>query len=74
MASLNGLEVDGKQWVAQPAPVFPPEVLKLLLTRPEERNHVISVLSRLLQNLKDDPIKDSEISNLAAATYNLVSF
>ncbi|KAF3456753.1 hypothetical protein FNV43_RR01407 [Rhamnella rubrinervis] len=58
--SLNGLKVDGKKWIAQPAPVFPPEMLKLLWTQPEERKHVISVLRRLLQNLKDDSIEGNE--------------
>ncbi|KAH7522072.1 hypothetical protein FEM48_Zijuj07G0098900 [Ziziphus jujuba var. spinosa] len=48
-------ELDIKQWIAQPAPVYPPEVLELLWTQPTERKHVIFVLHRLLQNLKDSP-------------------
>lgn len=65
MSRLNGMEVDGHRWTAQPAPIFPPEVLQVLWSKPDERIHVKSVLRRLLQNI-ELPV---EISNLATKYY-----
>ncbi|VVA16114.1 PREDICTED: RNA-binding (RRM/RBD/RNP motifs) family [Prunus dulcis] len=64
--SLNGMEVDGNRWLARPAPVFPPEVLQVLWSRPDERIHVISVLRRLLQNTE---LISPEITFLANKYY-----
>ncbi|XP_016647919.1 PREDICTED: uncharacterized protein LOC103324204 isoform X1 [Prunus mume] len=64
--SLNGMEVDGNRWLAQPAPVFPHEVLQVLWSRPDERIHVISVLRRLLQNTE---LISPEITFLANKYY-----
>ncbi|KAL6292258.1 hypothetical protein ACE6H2_000400 [Prunus campanulata] len=64
--SLNGMEVDGNRWLACPAPVFPPEVLQVLWSRPDERIHVISVLRRLLQNTE---LISPEITFLANKYY-----
>ncbi|PQQ17244.1 uncharacterized protein Pyn_34166 [Prunus yedoensis var. nudiflora] len=64
--SLNGMEVDGNRWLAHPAPVFPPEVLQVLWSRPDERIHVISVLRRLLQNTE---LISPEITFLANKYY-----
>ncbi|GFY81705.1 hypothetical protein Acr_01g0015130 [Actinidia rufa] len=37
---LNGLKVDDSQWIAQPAPVFPAEVLHVLWSHPNERSGI----------------------------------
>ncbi|KAL6189440.1 hypothetical protein ACLB2K_040829 [Fragaria x ananassa] len=58
---LNGMEVHGHRVIAQPATVFPPAVLQVLWSKPDERIHVKSVLRRLFQNT-DLPV---ELSNLA---------
>ncbi|OMO69016.1 Nucleotide-binding, alpha-beta plait [Corchorus capsularis] len=60
---LNGLEVNKSRWLAQPAPVFPPEVLCALWNRPEERRHVYSVMCNLLRQL-GEPIITTEFSDL----------
>lgn len=53
MHSLNGMEVAGQRWVAQPAPVFPPEVIQALWGHPEERRQVIAAVYRLVQSIGD---------------------
>ncbi|KAM5553201.1 hypothetical protein ABKV19_025429 [Rosa sericea] len=58
---LNGMEVDGDRLIAQPAPIFPPPILQVLWSKPDERIHVKSVFHRLLQN-SELPV---ELSNLA---------
>lgn len=55
------MEVHGHRVIAQPATVFPPAVLQVLWSKPDERIHVKSVLRRLFQNT-DLPV---ELSNLA---------
>lgn len=67
-ASLNGMVVDGHRWIAQPAPVFPPEVLQILWSRPDERKHVIAAIRSLLQNLRG-PIDTIEVTDLTARYY-----
>ncbi|KAJ7979838.1 RNA-binding (RRM/RBD/RNP motifs) family protein [Quillaja saponaria] len=49
---LNGLKVDGNQLVAQPAPVFPPEILRVLWTRPDERRNLISIRNSIVKILR----------------------
>ncbi|XP_059448799.1 uncharacterized protein LOC132179986 isoform X3 [Corylus avellana] len=66
--SLNGKVVDGHQWVAQPAPVFPPEVLQALWSQPDGRKHVIAAIHSLLQNL-GGPIDMVELTDLTARYY-----
>ncbi|XVF28577.1 hypothetical protein REPUB_Repub15cG0042000 [Reevesia pubescens] len=68
---LNGIEVDKKRWLVQPAPIFPPEVLKALWSRPEERRHVNAVIYNLLRKLeKPIPTTDlSQLTDLAAKYY-----
>lgn len=61
--SLNGIEVDENRWLAQPAPVFPVEILRALWSRPEERGHVSCVIYRLLREL-EEPISATELSRL----------
>lgn len=62
---LNGMEVASHRWIAQPAPIFPPEVLQVLWSKPDERIYVKSVLRRLLQDI-ELPV---EIRNLATKYY-----
>ncbi|KAM4127382.1 hypothetical protein ACJW30_02G085900 [Castanea mollissima] len=45
--SLNGMEVDGHRLIARPAPVFPPEILQALWSRPNERRHVLAVMTAM---------------------------
>lgn len=61
LSRLNGMKVNGHRLIAQPAPIFPPAVLQALWSKPDERNHVKSVLRRLLLNT-ELPV---ELSNLA---------
>ncbi|KAF9673577.1 hypothetical protein SADUNF_Sadunf10G0038700 [Salix dunnii] len=63
--SLNGLDVDGSRWVAQPAPIFPPIILQALWNHPDERRHVITLMQHLLNKL-GHPMDTSELKNLAA--------
>lgn len=67
-ASLNGMVVDDHRWVAQPAPVFPPEVLQVLWSQPDERKHVIAAIRSLLLNL-GGPIDMIEVNDLTARYY-----
>ncbi|KAA3480863.1 Polyadenylate-binding 1-A [Gossypium australe] len=61
--NLNGIEVDENRWLAQPAPIFPVEILRALWSRPEERRHVNCVIYRLLREL-EEPISATELSRL----------
>ncbi|KAM1172147.1 hypothetical protein ACFXTH_022410 [Malus domestica] len=63
--SLNGLRFEGHQLIAQPAPVFPPEVLQALWSQPDERIQVQSVLRRLIR----DAELNVEITNIATKVY-----
>lgn len=65
VSSLNGLRFEGHQLIAQPAPVFPPEVLQALWSQPDERIHVQSVLRRLIR----DAELNVEITNVATKVY-----
>lgn len=48
---LNGIEVDGQQLVAKPAPIYPPDVLKVLWSQPEGRKHLKTTFNSLLQKV-----------------------
>ncbi|XVE81875.1 hypothetical protein DITRI_Ditri15bG0101100 [Diplodiscus trichospermus] len=61
--SLNGIEDNGKRWLAQPSPVFPIEILRALWSRPEERRHVNAVICNLLRKL-EKPISTTDLSQL----------
>ncbi|KAG5554289.1 hypothetical protein RHGRI_011974 [Rhododendron griersonianum] len=52
---LNGLHVYNSQWIAQPAPVFPPEVLHVLWNHPDERRNLKTQIHRSLQKLVEYP-------------------
>ncbi|XP_004247930.1 probable GPI-anchored adhesin-like protein PGA55 isoform X1 [Solanum lycopersicum] len=45
---LNGTEVDGQQLVAKPAPIYPPDVLKVLWSQPEGRKHLKTTFNSML--------------------------
>ncbi|PPR91492.1 hypothetical protein GOBAR_AA29192 [Gossypium barbadense] len=72
--NLNGIEVDENRWLAQPAPVFPVEILRALWSRPEERRHVNCMIYRLLREL-EEPISATELSRLTnlATRYSFYS-
>lgn len=48
MPRLNGIEVDGQQLVAKPAPVYPPDVLKVLWSQREGRKHLKTTFNSML--------------------------
>lgn len=45
---LNGVEVDGCQLVAKPAPVYSPNVLNVLWSQPEGRRHLKTTFNDML--------------------------
>ncbi|XP_055813727.1 uncharacterized protein LOC129883155 isoform X2 [Solanum dulcamara] len=54
---LNGIVVDGQQLVAKPAPVYPPDVLKVLWSQREGRKHLKTTFNSMLLKVggsKDD--------------------
>uniref|UniRef100_A0A2P2LFC2 RRM domain-containing protein n=1 Tax=Rhizophora mucronata TaxID=61149 RepID=A0A2P2LFC2_RHIMU len=65
--SLNGFEVDGKQWIAQPAPVFHPAILEVLWNHPDERRYVKALIHSMLRKIQQ-PI--NEYTDLAARYYD----
>ncbi|EOY06089.1 Uncharacterized protein TCM_020923 [Theobroma cacao] len=62
--------VNKNRWLVQPAPIFPPAILRALWSQPEERRHVKSVMCNLLRKL-EKPIHTTELSQLTdlAAKY-----
>ena len=59
--------MNGKQWIAQPAPVFPPAILEVLWSHPDERRYVKAVIHGMLRKIQQ-PI--SECTDLAARYYD----
>ncbi|XP_031098903.1 uncharacterized protein LOC116002860 isoform X2 [Ipomoea triloba] len=51
---LNGSQIDGQRIVAQPAPVYPPDVLLALWSQPEGRQHLRSSVHNLLIKLREN--------------------
>ncbi|MCD7468226.1 hypothetical protein HAX54_006213 [Datura stramonium] len=51
---LNGIEVDGQQLVAKPAPVYPPNVLNVLWNQPEGRKHLKTTFNSMLLKVGGD--------------------
>nr|GMD77272.1 GPI-anchored adhesin-like protein precursor [Ipomoea batatas] len=51
---LNGSQIDGQRVVAQPAPVYPPDVLLALWSQPEGRRHLRSSVHNLLIKLREN--------------------
>ncbi|WOH12707.1 hypothetical protein DCAR_0832215 [Daucus carota subsp. sativus] len=52
---LNGMQVNGMELRAEPAPIVPPDVLCHIYSQPEERNRLKGNMLRLLQKLEDSP-------------------
>ncbi|KAL0433259.1 UNVERIFIED_CONTAM: hypothetical protein Slati_2660200 [Sesamum latifolium] len=64
---LNGFEVEGRRLRAEPAPVFPPDVLLVLWDQPEERKRLKATLQDLLHKLGGNALDLSEVSSLQNA-------
>ena len=47
------MEVDGHQLLARPAPVFPPKILQALWSQPNERRHILAVMTAMRWRSKD---------------------
>ncbi|KAL3359819.1 hypothetical protein AABB24_016352, partial [Solanum stoloniferum] len=58
---LNGIEVDGQQLVAKPAPIYPPDVLKVLWSQPEGRKHLKTTFNGLLQKVGGSTVGLTEL-------------
>ncbi|VFQ85419.1 unnamed protein product [Cuscuta campestris] len=48
---LNGTEIGGQRMIAQPAPVYPPDVLEALWNDGEGRQHLRNTFHNLLKNI-----------------------
>ncbi|KAL2242619.1 UNVERIFIED_CONTAM: hypothetical protein Sindi_0379900 [Sesamum indicum] len=64
---LNGIEVGGRRLRAEPAPVFPPDILSVLWDQPEERKRVKATLQDLFNKLGGSALDLSELSSLQNA-------
>ncbi|GER41716.1 RNA-binding (RRM/RBD/RNP motifs) family protein [Striga asiatica] len=64
--SLNGLEIDGIRVRAEPAPVYPHDVLLALWHQPEGRKHLKATMQVLLRKLREDTLDTSELASLQA--------
>lgn len=49
---MNGREVDGMKWLARPAPVIPPEILKVLWEDPQEKRYVKGLIQNLVREIE----------------------
>ncbi|KAF5752400.1 hypothetical protein HS088_TW01G00309 [Tripterygium wilfordii] len=61
---LNGLVVDGRRWVAVPAPVFPPAILNVLWSDPDGKRHVKATVDSLMRKLGN--VDMEEFTSLSA--------
>ncbi|KAL6571402.1 hypothetical protein OROHE_003045 [Orobanche hederae] len=61
---LNGLEVEGVRLQAEPAPVYPPDVLLALWCHPEERKRLKGTMQVLLRKLGEDKIDTFDLASL----------
>ncbi|KAK3015945.1 hypothetical protein RJ639_005760 [Escallonia herrerae] len=66
---LNGVVVDGNQLLAQPAPVFPPDVLQVLWNQTHGRMHVKAKVQSLLQQLEENAVQKAGLTELVAEFY-----
>ncbi|KAK3016859.1 hypothetical protein RJ639_005980, partial [Escallonia herrerae] len=66
---LNGVVVDGNQLLAQPAPVFPPDVLQVLWNQTHGRMHVKAKVQSLLQQLDENAVQKAGLTELVAEFY-----
>lgn len=63
---LNGRKEDGKQWVVQPAPVFPPEILRVLWSQPDEKRRLKDIMCSYLHELGEKPLSTAGLTDLVA--------
>ncbi|KAM7278781.1 hypothetical protein ACFE04_005915 [Oxalis oulophora] len=66
--SINGLSVNDLRLHARPAPAFPPEIMKVLWSHPDERRHVLAVIQRLIRNL-DGSCDSSKLTDTLRKCY-----
>ncbi|KAK4388132.1 hypothetical protein Sango_2419800 [Sesamum angolense] len=64
---LNGIEVEGRRLRAEPAPVFPPDILLALWDQPEERKRLKDTLQDLLHKVGGNALDFSELLSLQNA-------
>ncbi|KAL0392706.1 UNVERIFIED_CONTAM: hypothetical protein Sradi_2493400 [Sesamum radiatum] len=64
---LNGIEVEGRRLRAEPAPVFPPDILLALWDQPEERKRLKDTLQDLLHKVGGNALDLSELLSLQNA-------
>ncbi|XP_019180072.1 PREDICTED: uncharacterized protein LOC109175289 [Ipomoea nil] len=66
---LNGSQIDGQRLVAQPAPVYPPDVLLALWSQPEGRRHLRSSVHNLLIKLRENDPSEAETAELVNSLF-----
>nr|XP_027116596.1 uncharacterized protein LOC113734306 isoform X1 [Coffea arabica] len=62
---LNAVAIGGQTLLAQPASVFPPDILQILWSHPEERKHVKTLVQKLLQELGENVVHKVGLTDLA---------
>ncbi|KAK6929756.1 hypothetical protein RJ641_003850 [Dillenia turbinata] len=62
---LNGMESNGGRWTAQPAPIFPRKIFKVLWNQPEGRRYLKSTIQELIKTI-EKPLNSDCLSILAA--------
>lgn len=56
LVRLNGQQVMGHQLLAEPAPVFPPNVLRELYSRPDKRQRLKAIMLKVLEKLDNSAV------------------
>ncbi|CAA7012936.1 unnamed protein product [Microthlaspi erraticum] len=69
--SLNGKEVDGMKWVARPAPVIPPEMIKVLWEDPQGKRYVKDLIQSLVKEI-EQPLDVNHLTRSHALVTDLV--
>lgn len=59
----------GKQLLAEPAPVIPPDVLHELYSQPEERRRLKADMLRLLRKLGENAVHKARLTEIADKLY-----
>lgn len=67
--SLNGVITDQCHWQAQPAPVFPPEMLQALWSSAEGKEYLLSVMQNLCRIISRNCFESDDVDELAAQYY-----
>lgn len=68
--SLNGRIVDESQWIAVPATVYPPAILRTLWSQPDGREHLQSTIHNLLQKIGKSHTDVEGLSDVVANYYS----